>query len=369
MNSVEDKKIDVINSLRGYAILAVIYQHLFGPLTHPGWVSLHIGNMVLLPFTFLSNGWLGVNLFFVLSGFVLFLPYVKNTRKMNSKNDIMFFYRRRANRLLPLYYIVVLFLLVTTFTNHDDYYHSAISLLTITFNFSTSTFAPAINPVLWSLGIEVLFSLLFPILIIVFLRVGTFRLFIITFSLSLIIRYIGISFDCFEIGNLYVNAFKDSILGRLDDFVLGMLICYLYFNDKRICFRSSRLNFFSGLFFIFLACTLWDYKILGLLPKTLVPVINNVLHIGLYFLIISLLYMEKGLLKTIINNYVTQLTGMMCYSLYILHLIVARGMRYTENIMIDLMMYFVYLFVFCFLTYRYIEFGKEKDIKKLLPQK
>lgn len=369
MNSEESKKIDVINALRGYAILAVIYQHLFGQLTPPGWVTINIGDIVWHPLTFLSNGWLGVNLFFVLSGFVLFLPYVKNTRAMNSPQSIMFYYQRRANRLLPLYYIVVLFLLVTTYKEADDYYQAAVSLLTITFNFSAATFSPAINPALWSLGIEILFSLLFPLLVIIFYRQGIFRLFFGVLLFSLFIRYIGISFECFEFGNAYVNAFKDSLPGRLDDFVLGMLICYLYFNNQKFCFRSPYLNLLTGLFFMFLACSLWDYKIAGLLSPNAVPVLNNVLHIGLYFLIISLLHMKNGLLKTMINNYAVQLAGMMCYSLYLLHLIVAWGLPFPDNHIIGLITYFVYLFVICFLTYRYIEFGKERDIKKLLPQK
>ena len=54
------------------------------------------------------NAALGVDVFFVLSGFVLYLPYRAGSRQFLSRADVKTFYKHRANRLLPLYFIVVL---------------------------------------------------------------------------------------------------------------------------------------------------------------------------------------------------------------------------------------------------------------------
>ena len=52
------------------------------------------------PLFFLSYGWIGVQLFFVLSGFVLYLPFARGRAKLETGADWKKFYLRRAARLL-----------------------------------------------------------------------------------------------------------------------------------------------------------------------------------------------------------------------------------------------------------------------------
>jgi peptidoglycan/LPS O-acetylase OafA/YrhL len=53
----------------------------------------------------LDNGWMGVSLFFILSGFVLSLPYTGAEPKFCEPAVVIAFCRRRARRLLPLFAI------------------------------------------------------------------------------------------------------------------------------------------------------------------------------------------------------------------------------------------------------------------------
>src|SRR5579859_1718984 len=99
-------KLEVINGLRGAAIVAVIWHHLFGLYFKPG--SAAALQPAPMGGFFLSYGWIGVQLFFVLSGFVLYLPYAEGRAKLSSGTEVLVFYRHRAARLLPLYYIVAL---------------------------------------------------------------------------------------------------------------------------------------------------------------------------------------------------------------------------------------------------------------------
>src|SRR5271169_2972100 len=104
-------KLDVINGLRGAAIVAVVWHHLFGLYFKPG-SEIALGPAITQPLFFLSYGWIGVQLFFVLSGFVLYLPFARGKATMASWADWKRYYGRRAARLLPLYYLVALLCLV-----------------------------------------------------------------------------------------------------------------------------------------------------------------------------------------------------------------------------------------------------------------
>jgi Acyltransferase family len=87
-----------IDGLRGVAICAVIFQHAFSHgISH----ALVAFGVIGFPYL-VDNGWMGVSLFFILSGFVLSLPYTGAETKFYDLAEVFAFYRRRARRLLPL---------------------------------------------------------------------------------------------------------------------------------------------------------------------------------------------------------------------------------------------------------------------------
>jgi peptidoglycan/LPS O-acetylase OafA/YrhL len=80
--------------LRGLAILLVVLYHagLFG---------------FVLPFEMQRFGWIGVDLFFVLSGYLIGGQLLKAAAR-GKQLSVATFYRRRALRILPAYLVVVL---------------------------------------------------------------------------------------------------------------------------------------------------------------------------------------------------------------------------------------------------------------------
>jgi peptidoglycan/LPS O-acetylase OafA/YrhL len=171
-------RIGVIDGLRGLAICLVVFFHVFINFTPPGYQTVWLGDMEIHPYSLLSNGWVGVNLFFVDSGFVLFLPFANSERHIASWADIRQLYIRRAWRLLPLYYVVLLsgFLLAVLLKRWAYVTPlEIITCLTCTFPFHSSTWVPSSNMVLWSLGVEVWFSLSFPFLVLAIARYGLFQ--------------------------------------------------------------------------------------------------------------------------------------------------------------------------------------------------
>ena len=96
-----------LDGVRGLAILLVLVYHLTLGMTGSG-----LGARLFLKLT--STGWCGVDLFFVLSGFLI-TGILIDARK--SPHRFRNFYARRALRIFPLYYavLIVVFVLLPPF--------------------------------------------------------------------------------------------------------------------------------------------------------------------------------------------------------------------------------------------------------------
>src|SRR5436190_4776765 len=89
--------VPALDGLRGIAILLVLAIHSPTPPSQD-WPSLLL--------TFLqSSGWMGVDLFFVLSGFLIGGILLDMPSRVESLRS---FYARRALRIWPLYYVALL---------------------------------------------------------------------------------------------------------------------------------------------------------------------------------------------------------------------------------------------------------------------
>lgn len=364
MGQIPQNKLGVINGFRGFAIILVVYHHVFGNFTYPGWYSFYFSqfDLEIYPFTYLSNGWIGVNLFFILSGLVLYIPYENGARKMCSWQDISGFYKHRALRLLPLYYISLFIMVFLSGRVAIDSLtpERLLYMATFTFGFTKELWFPRYNPVLWSLAVEIWFCMLFPFAIILAKRFGILRVFLIALGLSLATRFIGVYVLFFETqSSAYQGYLKDSVLGRLDDFVLGMFIAHIYLAGKEGLRFIKAAGIPLGLIILFLACNLWDYKFLGQLPKYMIPFLNNITQVGFLAILLSALSFQ-GALRRFFTNYPTQVLGMMCYSLYIWHRIAQFVILKTGYTLLNLSLYFLFLIAFSALTYRFIEFGHKK---------
>jgi peptidoglycan/LPS O-acetylase OafA/YrhL len=207
------------------------------------------------------SGWSGVTLFFVLSGFLLFLPYAKYLLFEQPRPATRIFYWRRILRIVPSYYIA--FVLLTTLM-HPEYLHPDHVTRLLLFPFflmdSPATYQQ-INGPFWTLAIEVQYYVLLPLLVWVFslfVRRGTSvsqRAWRITACLAGMILW-GISTR--YLGNYYsVQHPNETLLvprpvlhqillvvygstGKyLEDFAVGMLCSTLYILSRNANPASS----------------------------------------------------------------------------------------------------------------------------------
>lgn len=358
-------RIAVINGLRGFAILAVVYYHAFAVwLTPAGLGPLEIGELTWYPYAALSNGWLGVNLFFVLSGFVLFAPYHANLRSMDSVGDVKTFYRKRASRLLPLYFLASIIGFLFMLESEQRTLSRFVHMITLTFPFTKKTFFPAYNFTLWSIGVEIWMSIAFPLLVIGYKRIGIWKLFGVTAVLSTGVRIFGTDPGFYGLGVIH-NFVKDSFLGRLDDLVLGMaIVCVFHrYRDERVPGWWLGLGLVGGTILVLLTSSVWDGIRLGRVSNDLAPFTNTLFQAGCFLAVSALLLARNSIVDFVFGNRVIQVLGMMCYSVYVWHIYVIP--RFYMASSTGILSMAVTLGMLSALTYRYVEFGHVASARRL----
>lgn len=159
----------VVDGLRGIAILSVLTFHI-APITSGGslWETFYRNAAGL--------GWAGVDLFFVLSGFLITGILYSNRKKAQRYYSV--FYFRRAVRIFPLYYAsLVLLLGMTPLVYRLMHIQSTdlrqpssqglawVFLLNWRMGFLTFTAVPAYLHQFWSLSIEEQFYLVWPFVV------------------------------------------------------------------------------------------------------------------------------------------------------------------------------------------------------------
>ena len=292
-----------VDGLRGIAVLAVLYQHAF---SHG--VAREIGAYGVFPYL-LGNGWLGVSLFFILSGFVLALPFVGREGRMASPSNALAFYRRRTQRLVPLFAIGCF---VGYLVNHTGPAPLLLALTTFSM-FDPHQFVPAVNGPFWTLMLEIWFSILMPVLLILAVRFGYWRVLAAAVALALMTRILAVQFT---FAGLTIDPIKDSVPARIDDFVIGIVVAKLYV-DRRLRSAPRWLGLYGAALVVSSAIG-WDLIVQGNCPASLRVFLNLPTAIGFACLLISCLS-EHSPVAAIVSAWPLRVAGAMCFSIYCWH--------------------------------------------------
>ena len=225
--AISDRRIRELDGLRGIAILLVLIWHFIGMTADPG-----ESETQYLAWRFLIFGQSGVDLFFVLSGFLIVGILIDNR---DSPNYFKTFYVRRMLRILPAYLILVagFWLFVIALDGRLPYYFDhqlpLWSLLTLTQNWvmiSLNNMGSMSIGGTWSLAIEEQFYLVTPALVLWLPRRWLPKTLIAIGAISIVARS-----ACFY---FYPENFTAPYVGtifRLDGLCAGGLIAIAYRNN------------------------------------------------------------------------------------------------------------------------------------------
>lgn len=342
-----------IDGLRAIAILSVLIFHL-----NP---------------KYLSGGFVGVDIFFVISGFLitsLIKKEIEETASFSFKN----FYIRRVKRLLPaLFFSLILTTIFATLILSPTHL-SSFGLSQISSIFSVSNFyfwiesdyfdvESKLKPLLhtWSLSVEEQFYFIWPLTLILLLKIGrkifiySFLVFLIFFSLYLNLKFqdgnIHIINKYFTDWKEYFENGKSTLFFMLPfrtyEFILGASLVWI------LNYKINIKYFYDVLFIIGLI--LIGYSIFYLDENIIFPSYYGFIPtIGATIIIYA---GNKTRLNFILSNKIMVGIGLISYSLYLFHWPIIVFWNYlnpTPSLIDNIIISLISLFL-AYLSYKFVE--------------
>jgi len=209
-----------LDLLRTLAVCLVLLRH--GTRTGASGITEgFLGNLFV-------NGWVGVDLFFVLSGYLIASGLIRRSGE-NSRLFPKDYFKDRILRIVPAYYAVLVLCAVGFFpgSNPASAYSFFAHLL-----FLQDYTGSDINVVFWSLGVEEKFYLLAPVIVLMLWRQTRMTAFVACCAALLIISPLcrGIAFELSHKPMSYATFFdemRSPFHMSLEGFVVGILVAIL----------------------------------------------------------------------------------------------------------------------------------------------
>ena len=292
LNPLSTDRIEALDSLRGLAALLIVLFHL--PKFNP-----------ILNISFIDNGYLMVELFFVLSGFVIFNSY---SNKIHSKIDLLRFQFLRVGRLYPVHLVFLMAFVLIELAKYFSQQNFGIEIKSQAFSTNSVTaivqqilllhaIGPTNNAITfnypaWSVSVELYTYLIFGVITLLVNKKKNVCFLLIALT-SIVL-----------LGSQTTFGF-DYLLRCLAGFFIGCLTAAIVANSK-IKMPSYASVIALGCIVMFL-----QLKTSGQYDLFIYPLTS--------FLILSLVTSREGRLNKILEVKVLAWLGALSYSVYMSH--------------------------------------------------
>lgn len=213
----------MLDGLRGVAVLLVLWYHVW----EISWLPAPLPALQFIP----ETGFVGVDLFFYISGFVIVYPFVKALARGEEPPSWGRFAYRRAIKIVPSYVLSIAAMIAigyAHFSNAGEALRDIGTHLLFIHTWWSGTYG-SINGVLWTLAVEVEFYAIFPLLWLAFKRYPWLTAGVMA-AVSLLYRTHAA--QCCYHTSMWLLVY--NLPGYLDVFAAGMISALLYVRWREV---------------------------------------------------------------------------------------------------------------------------------------
>ena len=312
MNEINNNRIKSLDGLRGVAVISVVaFHYINNQIPDGSWLITKFGKPALILQKITYFGWAGVNLFFILSGFLIGNILLRNKK---SPGYFKTFYIRRFCRIVPAYYLLlVIFLLIenTRYFNPHAYIFDLPLPITSYFLFVQNfymawynNFGPQALTPTWSLCVEEQFYVIIPLIVYFTNNRYVWILVAAGCIMAIISRHLS------------TNFYEGYVLltSRIDSPMTGILLAWLHQKSSYRNWVSGHMNVIYLLLLIMTVCC-------GLLYVYSDPAIYGHTLLGILFgLIMTIsLYSKKSMFLSVLSWPGLIQLGKYSYFIYLFH--------------------------------------------------
>lgn len=220
---LEEKRLGVLDGLRGIAVLLVLWYHVW----EISWLPAPATWLQFVP----ETGFVGVTLFFFLSGFVISYPFVRASIHGRAQPGWSHFAWRRFTKIVPSYALSIGVAYALGYAQSQpnaDTLPDVVTHLLFIHTWFPDRYG-TINGVLWTLAVEVEFYCLFPLIWQAFKRAPW-----LTAVLMIAIAWAWRAWYAHCCMGTLFPTYEENLPGYLDIFACGMIASYAYvrFGDR-----------------------------------------------------------------------------------------------------------------------------------------
>lgn len=246
--------------MRGVAILMVVCFHTLFTNPDAGTASRVIGFVI-------STGWMGVPIFFVLSGFLISHPFFRQREKDRRTWYVKGYFRRRMAKIIPPYYLSILIFAFYYFIrlSNPAFLQAGLQWAAGVANFIRP--AADMHSPYWSLLVEIHFYILLPLLFLLFRGMGSrsasLFIFIALFFIPLAVR--RLTWPVGTVPKSEIAFLMYRFPCALDYFAWGVLFAGLFVTFPAATVGNQRFRYFGYLGLLLLGLTIglhafWDAR-------------------------------------------------------------------------------------------------------------
>lgn len=273
----------------------------------------------------LPGGFIGVDMFFVISGFLVSSIVYKKVD--NGTFSILNFYESRLKRIVPAYLILLFFVALIAsflFINTDILGFRKTLFWTILFNSNnylatldnyfgaSSTENPLLHT--WTLAVEMQFYFILPLVLMWFKNKKLLICLLLILIISLTI------YSTYGIYNGKSALMYFSLISRMPEFLIGVLSAVLNLGDKRFFKNNSNILSLVGILTLVISAFVFDENTKFPGVVALIPCIGTLL-----------ILLSFGKVNVWLSSKSLVFIGEISYSIYLWHWPIMAFLRYHKN--------------------------------------